>query len=407
MAFCGVLSPGGESPGTPESLPSPEPPSGVSATERKRMEDNMVAVKDLVGKALKYVPSNIKWDGTSQTFDMFLALASDYVEIDLGETAVQVLMGKRTTMAGLPIPSYMYATWSVRLYMVLMGRLDTKGEHSASATAVMNATIDNRVEIKRSAFNLICFWRSLGQVVTEQDCVAIDFKIKALRVDLEDAPEVVVNKLSGARRLHMRKPEGFRGGEATIEGVLLNLLPQQCDPWKTHYKQMIDGNASLYGTPRPKYDALVVAIQAAVLSAQIMSHESKVAGHALLVGHRGGPRACLNCKSTEHETTECDKTCTAGPGCKRVYCGFNVTGVCPIKSGVFPERIMNAAGRPIPLHLYLKVKDDFDKVHGGRVRGVPDTEEPAAPQVGAGASSLLLCDDGDMFFSQRVDGMTM
>ena len=407
MAFCGVLSPGGEGPGTPESLPSPEPPSGASATERKLMEDNMIAVKDLVGKASKYVPSNIKWDGTSETFDTFLALASDYVEIDLGEVAVQVLMGKRTTMAGLPIPSYMYATWSVRLYMFLMGRLDLKGEHSASATAVMNATIDDRVEIKRSAFNLVCFWRSLGQVVTEQDCVAIDFKIEALRVAVKDAPEVVVNKLSCARRLHMRKPEGFRGGEATIERVVLNLLPQECDHWKTQYKQMIDGNASLYGTPRPKYDALVVAVQAAVLSAQILNHGNTAAGHTLLVGHRGGTRACLNCKSMEHETTECGKTCTAGPGCKRVYCGFNVTGVCPVMSGVLPERILNAVGRTIPLHLYLKVKDDFDKAHGGRVRGVPGKEEPAAPQAGAGATGLLLCDDDIFGIAQRVDGMTM
>ena len=62
MAFRGAVSPGGEGPGTPESLPSPEPPSGASATERKLMEDNMIAVKDLVGKASKYVPSNIKWE---------------------------------------------------------------------------------------------------------------------------------------------------------------------------------------------------------------------------------------------------------------------------------------------------------------------------------------------------------
>ena len=49
----------------------------------------------------------------------------------------------------------------------------------------------------------------------------------------------------------------------------------------------------------------------------------------------------------------------------RVYCGFNVTGVCPVKSGTMPERIMNAVGRPIPLHLYIKCKEDFDKAHEG------------------------------------------
>ena len=162
----------------------------------------------------------------------------------------------------------------------------------------------------------------------------------------------------------MRKPEGFRGGEATIEGVMMGLLPPQCEQWKIQYKQMIDANASLYGTPRPKFDTLVKAIQAAVLGAQIVMHESAQPGLTLVAGEwHGGARGCLNCKSTEHTTIECSKVCTAGPGCKRVYCGFNVTGVCPVKSGTMPERIMNAVGRPIPLHLYIKCKEDFDKAH--------------------------------------------
>ena len=81
------------------------------------------------------------------------------------------------------------------------------------------------------------------------------------------------------------------------------------------------------------------------------------------------------------------------------------------------DRIQNAVGRPIPLHLYLKVKEDFDRVHGGRVRG-DTTEEPAAPQAGTGPKSMLLCDtfghrdddvdDDDTFgLAQRVPGMTM
>ena len=147
----------------------------------------MVAVKNLTTRASKYVPSNVSWDGKSETFDTFFAMVSEYVEIELGETAVQVLLGKRTMLDGLPIPKYMYATWSQRLYMVLMGRInlgkDPESATSASAKAVMNTTIDNRADIKRSAYNLLCFWRSLGQVVTEQDCVAVDFKIKAHRVE--------------------------------------------------------------------------------------------------------------------------------------------------------------------------------------------------------------------------------
>ena len=95
-------------------------------------------------------------------------------------------------------------------------------------------------------------------------------------------------------------------------------------------------------------------------------HESAQPGLTLVAGEwHGGARGCLNCKSTEHTTIECSKVCTAGPGCKRVYCGFNVTGVCPVKSGTMPERIMNAVGRPIPLHLYIKCKEDFDKAHEG------------------------------------------
>ena len=138
----GAISPGGEGPGTPESLPSPAPPSGASEAERKIMEDNMVAVKNLTIRASKYVPSNVSWDGKSETFDTFFAMVSEYVEIELGETAVQVLLGKRTMLDGLPIPKYMYATWSQRLYMVLMGRInlgkDPESATSASAKAVMN-----------------------------------------------------------------------------------------------------------------------------------------------------------------------------------------------------------------------------------------------------------------------------
>ena len=62
-----------------------------------------------------------------------------------------------------------------------------------------------------------------------------------------------------------------------------------------------------------------------------------------------------------------------------------------------PERIMNAVGRPIPLHLYIKCKEDFDKAH----EGAPKTQDIEK-------SLLVMDDDADTFgLIQRVDGMTM
>ena len=80
-----------------------------------------------------------------------------------------------------------------------------------------------------------------------------------------------------------------------------------------------------------------------------------------------------------------------------MYCGFNVSGVCPVKNGTMPDRIMNAAGRPIPFHLYLNCKADFNAVHGGATK----TQDDAA-------ALLLMDNDPDIFgLSQRVQGMTM
>ena len=39
-----------------------------------------------------------------------------------------------------------------------------------------------------------------------------------------------------------------------MEGVLLGLLPGQCNAWKEDYSKTIDSNESLYGMPRPGYE---------------------------------------------------------------------------------------------------------------------------------------------------------
>ena len=409
----GDASPGARpSPGTytPESLPSSDPPASASPEQCKVIEDKMVAVENKILRGLKAKSNNLWWDGKPETLLAFLQNLEEWVHIKFGEIAMRVLSGRHTKEDGTPIPPFMYTTWSNELYLMVLGLVGNgkDSEKLTSASAVLASTLDKRAEIKRSAYNLVAYWKSLGQVVTEQDCRAIDAKIKMQRVELGDEAEVIAHKISAARRLWERKPDAFRGSDATLEGIVLGLLPQQCEEWRIHYLQSIDTQESLYCTARPPFDTLLKAVQGAVLRSQLRAQESRAAGTALLAGggggggggggaDYGGVRGCLNCKSTEHRTLECTKACTAGPGCKREYCGFNVSGVCPVKSGTLPDRIMNAAGRPIPLHLYLNCKADFDAVHGGATKTQDD------------ATVLRLMDNDLEFYglSQRVPGLTM
>ena len=398
----GDASPGAKpSPGayTPESLPSSDPPASASPEQCKVIGENMVAVEIKILRGLKSKSNNLWWDGKPDTLLTFLHNLEEWVHIKFGDIAMRVLSGYPTMEDGTPIPPFMYTTWSHELYLMVLGLLGSgkDSEKLTSASAVLTSTLGKRAEIKRSAYNLVAYWKSLGQVVTEQDCRGIDVRIKMQRVELGDGAEVIAHKISTARRLWERKPDAFRGSDATLEGIVLDLLPQQCGEWRTHYLLSIDTQESLYGMARPPFDTLLKAVQGAVLRSQLLAQEVSATGVALIAGDYGGARSCLNCKSTAHGTVECTKTCTAGPGCKRVYCGFNVSGVCPVKNGTMPDRIMNAAGRPIPFHLYLNCKADFDAVHGGATK----TQDDAA-------ALLLMDNDPDIFgLSQRVQGMTM
>ena len=416
----GDASPGAKpSPGTftPESLPSSDPPASASPEQCKVIEENMVAVENKILRGLKSKSNNLWWDGKPETLLAFLQSLEEWVHIRFGEVAMRVLVGQSTRLDGTPIPPFIYTTWSKELYLVILGLLGSgkESEKLTSASAVLASTLDRRAEIKHSAYNLLAYWKSLGQVVTEQDCRAIDAKIKMQRVELDDAAEVIAHKISSARRLWERKPDAFRGSDATLEGIVLGLLPQQCDEWRTHYLLSIDTQESLYCMARPSFDTLVKAVQGAVLRSQLRAQESRAGGTTLLAGDggggggggdggggggwRGGARKCLNCKSEKHTTRECTKTCTAGPNCNSVFCGFNLCGVCPVKSGIMPERILNSEGRSIPFPLYNRVKADFDRVHN---------KGKTTPPVQAGAAALLVASDEDDFFNtQRVQGMTM
>ena len=416
----GDASPGAKpSPGayTPESLPSSDPPASASPEQCKVIGENMVAVEIKILRGLKSKSNNLWWDGKPDTLLTFLHNLEEWVHIKFGDIAMRVLSGYPTMEDGTPIPPFMYTTWSHELYLMVLGLLGSgkDSEKLTSASAVLTSTLGKRAEIKRSAYNLVAYWKSLGQVVTEQDCRGIDVRIKMQRVELGDGAEVIAHKISTARRLWERKPDAFRGSDATLEGIVLGLLPQQCDEWRTHYLLSIDTQESLYGMARPPFDTLLKAVQGAVLRSQLLAQEAGAAGTTLLAGGgggggggdgggggggwQGGARKCLNCKSDKHATRECTKTCTAGPNCNSVFCGFNVCGVCPVKSGTLPGRILNSEGRPIPFQLYNRVKADFDRVHN---------KGKTTPPAQADAAALLVASDSDVFgLSQKVQGMTM
>ena len=151
-----------------------------------------------------------------------------------------------------------------------------------------------------------------------------------------------------------------------MEKVLMDLLPIQCESWKQDYQRTIETNENLYGMGRPDYPAVVRAVQTAVLDVAVKERKAKGKGVTLLATEKndGEKREdnCLNCGG-RHATKECPKKC---PHCALTFCGYNVCGVCPVKTGEIPPRILNANQKPIPLSLYKVVqKKMYEKKKGG------------------------------------------
>ena len=229
------------------------------------------------------------------------------------------------------------------------------------------STMIAKSSIQRSVYNLLQHWKAQNQARTQLDCDALDIKIEDLKISLGDEPAIVAYKCSQATRLWQRKPVTFRGSDSTLEKVLMDLLPIQCDGWKQDYQRTIETNENLYGMGRPDYSAVVRAVQTAVLDVTVKERKMKGKGVTLLTTENrteDGKRdeSCLNCGG-KHATKECPKKC---PHCTLTFCGYNTCGTCPVKTGDMPPRILNANKKPIPLSLYKVVqKKMLDAKQGG------------------------------------------
>ena len=148
------------------------------------MVAEMVAVQDLISKVTKMKPTNLMWDGKPDSLQTFLFIFGEFIEVKCGEAAAGVLRGEMSDADGDPlIAPCVYATWSKELYLMLMGCTE---KNSTEAQAATESAIAARETIGRSAFNLIMHWQSLGLATTKRDCDAIDLKITALEIAVND-----------------------------------------------------------------------------------------------------------------------------------------------------------------------------------------------------------------------------
>ena len=241
----------------------------------------MVAVQEKILKAAKTLPTNLTWDGKPDTFASFDDRFKEWTEIRCGADAAAVLAGKQQDDEGTAtMPSCVYATWSQELYLVLRGRL---AKDTEDADAAGESMLAEREQIKRSAFNLLQHWGQMGEAKTRLDCEEIDIKLEELRIGLDDERGIVLKKAAQAKRQWERKPERYRGNDADLESVLLDLLPPACSAWREDYVRTIETNETLYGLERPGYNAIVKALQNEVLSVRVKERQTRGKGTTLLV----------------------------------------------------------------------------------------------------------------------------
>lgn len=359
------------------------------------MVAEMVAVQDLISKVTKMKPTNLMWDGKPDSLQTFLFIFGEFIEVKCGEAAAGVLRGEMSDADGDPlIAPCVYATWSKELYLMLMGCTE---KNSTEAQAATESAIAARETIGRSAFNLIMHWQSLGLATTKRDCDAIDLKITALEIAVNDERATIEVKCARAQQLWLSKPERYRGSSQELEQVLLGLLPRECASWRADYERTIETNESLYGMQRPDAMAIKRAVQAAMLDVRLKQSSAQSRG-TILINHTPNPvpqpsvePKCLNCGG-KHESKKCPKLCP-NEKCKLPFCGYNVCGACPLQTGVMPTRILNYEQKPIPRSLYNVVQRKFDAMKGstgGASGGNPTLFLQSETFMQGGVSGLTL-----------------
>ena len=182
-----------------EKLPPASPPPSASREAKRNLVAEMMAVQDLISKVTKMKPTNLMWDGKPDSLQTFLFIFGEFIEVKCGEAAAGVLRGEMSDADGDPlIAPCVYATWSKELYLMLMGCTE---KNSTEAQAATESAIAARETIGRSAFNLIMHWQSLGLATTKRDCDAIDLKITALEIAVNDERATIEVKCARAQQL--------------------------------------------------------------------------------------------------------------------------------------------------------------------------------------------------------------
>ena len=260
-----------------ETLPPSAIPNRLDPSKRMELEAEMVAVQEKILKTQKLLPDTMKWDGKSDTLDSFESAMGEWIEIRLGERALKAFQGEQMDagVGGPSMPSCIYATWSQELYLLVRGRLS---KTTVEGKAMDESTMLAKGVIQRSVYNLLQHWKGQEQARTQLDCDALDIKIEDLKISLSDEPAIVAHKCSQATRLWQRKPVAYRGSDSTLEKVLMDPLPIQCEGWKQDYQRTIETNENLYGMGRPDYPAVVRAVQTAVLDVAVKERKAKGKG---------------------------------------------------------------------------------------------------------------------------------
>ena len=188
-------------------------------------------------------------------------------------------------------------------------------------------------------------------------------EIGQMQINLTDDPEAMELVLSNMRHMWNSLPEKFRIDDMQLFDFMLNLYPPACAEQKRALEMHVRTTVSMGGL-MPPYDAIAETIMTAVLKQRLDTPNTTLftgppgegSNNNNRGDHGGDYEKCLNCGG-DHPSRKCDKQCAT---CNTSYCGAPVGkhDLCPCTKPEMPPRneVMNFEGKPIPEHLYNKLK---------------------------------------------------
>ena len=188
-------------------------------------------------------------------------------------------------------------------------------------------------------------------------------EIGQMQINLTDDPEAMELVLSNMRHMWNSLPEKFRIDDMQLFDFMLKLYPPACAEQKRALEMHVRTTVSMGGL-MPPYDAIAETIMTAVLKQRLNTPNTTLftgppgegSNNNNRGDHGGDYEKCLNCGG-DHPSWKCDKQCAT---CNTSYCGAPVGkhDLCPCTKPEMPPRteVMNFEGKPIPEHLYNKLK---------------------------------------------------